>query len=106
MVMNSATEAKQVAPIPFTQFMRPNGRQVDVSIDRPADIAAKAQSIIDRGFRFECEHLTTNEVSLTIAGKDDDLDIEICANGPGLVGPAVDRLIERAHAALTKAGAA
>lgn len=102
--MSTQAVATQVA-IPFTQFMRPDGRPVEVSIERPDHVAAKAKSIIDRGYRFECEHLTTGEVSLTVAGEDDDLDIEICSNGPGLVGPAVDRLVDRVHAALARVSA-
>jgi hypothetical protein len=81
-----------MADIPFTQYMRPNGRQVVVSIDRPAEIAAKAEKIIARGFRFECEHLTTGHASLTIADDRGDHAIEVVANGPE-VPLAVDRLI-------------
>lgn len=81
--------------IPFTQFMRPDGRPVQVSIDRPDDIVAKAQSIIARGYRFECEALTDGHVSLTITDEENgDLDIEVVPNGSE-VPTAVDRLIER-----------
>lgn len=80
--------------IPFTQYLRPDGRQVPVTIDRPADVADLAQRIIDRGFRFECEHLTTGHASLTIAGRDDDVDIEVVRNGPD-VPVAVDRMVKR-----------
>jgi hypothetical protein len=82
--------------VPFTQYLRPNGRKVDVTIDRPDDIADKAFEIIAKGYRFECEQLTTGDVSFTIAGDDEDVDIELCFNGVE-VPAAVDRLIERAH---------
>lgn len=80
--------------IPFTQYLRPNGRQTEVAIDRPPHIAELAERIISRGYRFECEELTTGHASLTIAGPDDDEDIELVMNGPG-VPDAVDRLVTR-----------
>jgi hypothetical protein len=86
------------ASIPFTQYMLPNGRKVDVSIERPSDIAAAAADIINRGYRFECEMLTTGDVSLTIADDDGDLDIEVVPNGKD-VPAAVDRLILRNNTA-------
>lgn len=80
--------------IAFTQYLRPNGRRTEVTIDRPDDIASLAQKIVERGFRFECEELTTGHASLTIAGPDDDEDIEVVKNGPE-VPIAVDRMIRR-----------
>lgn len=88
-----------MAEIPFTQFIRPNGRPVPVRIDRPDDIASKAAAIIVRGYRFECEHLSTGDVSLTITNdKHGDVDIEVVPNGPE-VPAAVDRLVSRFFAA-------
>jgi hypothetical protein len=83
-----------MAEIPFTQFLRPDGRQTDVSIDRPDEISTLALRIIDRGYRFECEHLTTGHASFTIAKDGDDHDIEVVTNGPD-VPPAIDRLVTR-----------
>lgn len=83
-----------MADIPFTQYLRPNGRRAEVSIDRPAEIATLADRIIERGFRFECEHLSTGHASLTIANDDDDHDIEVVTNGPD-VPVAVDRMVRR-----------
>jgi hypothetical protein len=80
--------------IPFTQYLRPDGRQVPVSIDRPVEVADLAHRIIERGFRFECEHLSTGHASLTIAGRDDDEDIEVVPNGPS-VPAAIDRMVKR-----------
>jgi len=80
--------------IPFTQYLRPNGRKAEVSIDRPDEIANLAHRIIERGFRFECEHLTTGHASLTIAGPDDDEDIEVVQNEPD-VPIAIDRMVKR-----------
>ena len=80
--------------IHFTQYLRPHGRPVPVFIDRPDEIAAKADAIRARGFQFECEELTTGDVSLTISNDDGDHDIEVVPNGPD-VPDAVDRLITR-----------
>jgi hypothetical protein len=87
--------------IPFTQYLRPNGRRRDVEIDRPSDIQALARRFIESGGRYECEHLTTGEASLTavkeIDGEEQDIAIEVVPNGPE-VPAAVDRLV-RASAA-------
>lgn len=83
--------------IPFTQFIRPNGRRKLVHIERPPEIEAKAQQIIDSGLRFECEHLGVPpglpDISLTITHPQKGyLAIELCCNGPA-VPLAVDKLI-------------
>lgn len=83
-----------MSEIPFTQFLRPDGRQVGVSIERPAEISNAALRIIERGYRFECEHLTTGHASFTIAKDGEDHDIEVVSNGPD-VPPAIDRLVTR-----------
>lgn len=88
--------------IPFTQYVLPTGRQKQVSIERPDNIVTEAMALIDKGYRFECEILTDMDtVSLTVVGPDDDGDIaiELCKNGPGLLGPAVDRLVAQATSA-------
>ena len=87
--------------IHFTQYLRPDGRREPVTIDRPEEIAKLASLITDRGYRFECEHLATGHASLTIAGLDDDEDIEVVPNGPE-VPAAVDRLIKRFAAKIAK----
>ena len=89
----------QHTPIPFTQYMMPDGRRVPVTIERPAEVAALAQQFIDAGGRFECEMLSTGEISLTavgeIDGEEQDIAIELCGNGPD-VPLAVDRLVRAA----------
>lgn len=90
-----------MSEIPFTQYMAPNGRKQDVRINRPEEVSTKAEAIIAAGFRFECEVLTTCEVSLSIAGDDGDEDIEVVSNGPD-VPNAVDRLINRFSARLER----
>ena len=85
-----------MADIPFTQFMMPHGRKSEVTIDRPDEIAAKAQRIIAKGLRFECEMLSDyRTVSLSITDPDEgDMDIEVVPNGPE-VPAAIDRMIQR-----------
>ena len=82
--------------IPFTQFLMPHGRQSEVFIDRPDEIASKAQEIIAKGFRFECEMLSDyRTISLTITHpKKGDQEIEVVPNGPE-VPIAIDRMIQR-----------
>lgn len=83
-----------MSAIPFTQFFMPNGRPSAVTIDRPDAISSKAQKIIDRGYRFECEMLPTREVSFTITDDDADCEVEVCENGPA-VPALIDMMITR-----------
>jgi hypothetical protein len=83
-----------VREIPFTQHLLPHGRTKPTSIAVAADVADKADAILARGLAFECEILSTGEVSLTVTDPEegDDLAIEVLRNGPG-VREAVERLI-------------
>lgn len=85
--------------IKFTQFLMPDGRPTPVAIDRPEPIAAMADTIIARGYRFACEMLPTREISLTITNDDGDAAIEVVPNGPE-VPVAIDRMIEQFAATL------
>lgn len=84
------------APIvPFTQYLRPRGDRLYVHIEVAPELAAKAHAIIARGLAFECEELSTGQVSLTITDPEEgDLDIRVVPNGPG-VREAVEDLISR-----------
>lgn len=91
--------------IPFTQFLRPNGRRRDVSIEVADDVASKARELIGQGLSFECEELMTGEVSLTITDPEEgDLDIRVRPNGPGIREAVEDMVrgfdLEAARAAL------
>lgn len=94
--------------IPFTQYMLPNGEKREVGVPRPPDIEKLAKELIDAGYRFESEILTTGEVSLTCVGEesddegiigDVDLYIEISLNGP-MIRDAIDKLVKDAHEGL------
>jgi len=94
----------------FTQFMRPNGRRVQRTVDRPEEIESLADDCVKRGVRFECEVLNGGQVSFT-AELDDDpihgevtvLGHELVKNGPGVLD-AVDRLVRIASQRLVEAG--
>lgn len=89
--------------IPFTQYLMPDGRQRETSIVRSMAVCEKATDIIGAGYSFEVEMLSTGDVSLTITDDDGDADIEVVKNAPGgVVGEAVDRLVRRFHATLSK----
>lgn len=82
--------------IPFTQYLLPNGRRHETSVKRPDEIEALARDFIKRGGRYECEVLSTGEVSLTavkaVDGEEQDVEIVVCPNGPS-VGERVDELV-------------
>lgn len=81
--------------IPFTQFLMPDGRQKEVSIDRPEAIGTLARGLIDHGCVFEIEMLSTGEISMEVMHGENSIAAEICLNGPE-VPKAVDRLVEQA----------
>lgn len=68
--------------VPFTQYLRPDGRKHPISIELDEVTEAKAQLILSEGLVFECEVLTTNMVSLTITSQERDEDIRLAPNGP------------------------
>lgn len=71
--------------IPFTQYLYPHGIKKPVSISVAPAVAEKAHNLIEKGLRFECEILSTGEVSVTITDPEDgDLDIRVIPNGPGV----------------------
>jgi hypothetical protein len=84
--------------IPFTQYLRPDGRKRAVEIDRSPEIEAMANEFLAEGGYFECEELRTGHASLTACHPDsDEVAIELVMNGPG-VPEAIDRLVIKARA--------
>jgi hypothetical protein len=83
--------------IPFTQFLPPDDRERQLSIERPADIMAKAEEILFAGYHFEIEELQTGEIHMTVSEGDEDFDGEICTNDEA-IPDTVDILINRFHA--------
>lgn len=90
--------------ISFTQFLKPDGRQVTTDIDRPEGVVQKARRLNCAGYVFEIEVLNTGEISMEVVNSkntDEILAGEICANGPD-VPVCVDRMIDNAFAKLEK----
>lgn len=87
-----------MSEIPFTQFLRPDGRRRAVMIERPPEINTKAMALIAQGFVFEIEMLRTGDIIMEILNRETEevLAHEICANGPE-VPLAVDRMVEQAN---------
>ena len=83
--------------IPFTQYMKPDGRKVPVEFDVEDEAASKAMAIIEHGWRFEVEELTTMEASLTVFDPEEEINvaIRVVQNGPPVV-EAVDDIINEA----------
>jgi len=82
--------------IPFTQYVRPHGRQRPVSIEMPAYVEEIAFNFIEGGGWYEAEVLPDGQISLTacavVNDEPDDVECIITANGPGM-RDAVERLV-------------
>ncbi len=95
--------------ITFTQFMRPDGRQVEREFACHETLEVRAKALIDKGLRFECEVLMDGTVSLTCEGSNSDEDgpvaIELCKNGPD-VPEAITKLVTDAEQSLPIKGEA
>ena len=93
--------------VPFTQYLRPNGRPTPTWIARPPEIVAKAKAVLAAGGRFEIEELQTGEVSATVEHPQWEREgrgpvaIELCANGAAVLS-MVDRLVTQAYHALVE----
>jgi hypothetical protein len=81
--------------IPVTTFNLPNGAQKVGYFQRSAEVTDAAFRIIEAGYRFTLERLTTGEISMCVEGEDCDEDIEIAPNAPGAVSKHFDQLVTR-----------
>ncbi len=81
------------APIPFTEYIRPNGETKQINFNRSQKVAEKALKIIARGGMFTIEELSTGVISIALELEHDDYDIEL--TDIHNVGVAIDRLINR-----------
>jgi hypothetical protein len=87
--------------IPFTQYLRPDGRERAVEVDMPLPIEHLAFTFIKAGGRYECEELRTGSVVFTAVYGDDDIAMEICQNGPD-VPYAVEMIVRKSIAFLDR----
>lgn len=83
--------------IEFTQYLRPDGRERKVTIDRPAEIERLAYQIVHKlGGTFTVEELMTGEAAVACETPEDgDIALEVVPNGPQ-VPDAVDRMVRAA----------
>ena len=79
----------------FTQFLFPDGRQTEVSIDMPPEIEAMARELEAKGCRFEIEN--NNDMIFMDCLRDDGYELtnQLAINGPA-VPVAVERLVRDA----------
>ena len=67
--------------IPFTQYLRPSGKQVPVNTMIGDDtLAGKVDEILAAGYEFTCEAITPGIVAFTISDSDLDYVTEISSN--------------------------
>lgn len=87
-------QAKQ--EITWTQYVLPDGRRAQFTMEVPPDVADKAKLLEERGLFLEAEVLRTGQVSLTVADRKEELhaDIRLMPNGPAVQEAACD-LIRR-----------
>jgi 4-hydroxyphenylpyruvate dioxygenase-like putative hemolysin len=91
----------------FTQFMRPDGRKLEIAIDLSPELEAMGAEMSASKVRFEAEVLRTGEVSLEICredseGENETLAMSIAPNGPGVL-KAIEALVREAHQAWKEA---
>lgn len=80
--------------VPFTQYLRPNGREVSLNISVPSKHRDRVEAILAAGYTFGVEMLSRgNEISLTISDDDTDWVCLVVPNGP-LILPTIEELIE------------
>lgn len=79
--------------IPFTQYLRPNGKRITTQFAAPREIEAKARSIIAAGYVFEIEELMNGLISMTIGDGEQDIAHELCKNTSDTVRAAVIKLV-------------
>lgn len=79
----------------FTQYLLPDGKKVPIYIDMDIETEIKATILLENGFHFDAEVLSTGLVSFTCEDDEEPISIEICENGP-MVENAIRNLIDNA----------
>ncbi len=66
------------------QYLRPDGRTRNVTTTLPDSLHIEYLAMLELGYNFAAEELTTGEVSVTIEDRaeGEDIDIRIVPNGP------------------------
>lgn len=91
--------------IKFTQYLMPDGRKQEVTIERDANVEQMANELIQLGYKFEIEMLRTGEISMTIEHPSNEdgepLVIRVIPNGP-LVPIMVDDMVFEGYTIVKK----
>ena len=94
--------------IPFTQFLRPDGRRTSTVIDMPQEIHDLAQEFIAAGGAYTSELLPGDDVSLCAEfGVEDerrDVVCVVCFNNSS-VPDSVEELVRESHEFMCKSRA-
>jgi hypothetical protein len=94
--------------IPFTQYLRPDGKRTATVIDMPQEIYDLAQQFIAAGGSYTSELLPGNDVSLCaefdVEGERRDIVCLVCFND-GSVPDSVDDLVRESVEYLQRARA-
>lgn len=89
--------------IPFTQYLRPHGRKININIDIDFTTGEMAKKLISAGAIFEIEVLSTGLASLECINTNvDEDDLMFCLSGQLVpneqdVKEAVVKLVQDAH---------
>jgi hypothetical protein len=84
--------------IPFTQHLRPDGRERPLTVDAPTELEAEVKTLLEAGVTFNAEVLRTEyayNIALYAEKGADLLAMELCPNEPS-VHEALKRLITQA----------
>lgn len=97
---NTETKVSHERGIPFTQYMLPNGHTEPVFTRDPKfytdEVYDKAQKILDAGYTFGVEMLTTGQISATIEDLKEEVDVEIrLASNDKMVSKKIAAMILR-----------
>ena len=93
----SARKGYEKMSIPFTQYLMPDGRQKEVTIDMPANVEQAARALIEKGCHFDIEMLSTGLISMTCEKGDDLISMEVCPNDERVVA-GVEKIVKVAAA--------
>jgi hypothetical protein len=81
--------------IPFTQYLRPNGRKRALMFAADDAVVDKADAIIAAGLTFETEELMNGMVSSTITHEEEgDQAFAVTANGPDVVDKITKMILD------------
>ncbi|HXJ14101.1 MAG TPA: hypothetical protein VNH19_17635 [Candidatus Limnocylindrales bacterium] len=76
---------KTTVTVPVTQYVRLNGKRVEVIAEVDGSLSTKVSAILAAGLRFTAEKMDEDHVALCIENDEEDLAIEIAPNKPGIV---------------------